>query len=82
MRPELHSTPDQVILDNVATLEYFPGPQTTERLTITDEEVLIRRIPNLVAWSWYEDGILFTVVANGIDPLAAGEFVEAIAAAQ
>ena len=82
MRPELHSTPDQVILDNVAKLEYFPGPQTTERLTITDEEVLIRRIPNLVAWSWYEDGILFTVVANGIDPLAAGEFVEAIAAAQ
>jgi hypothetical protein len=73
---------DNVVLDEVAKNEYVPGPQTTERVTLAGEHVLIRRIPTLVAWSWFEDGTLYSVVANEVDPTHASNFVAALTAAQ
>jgi hypothetical protein len=61
---------------------YGSGPQTTERLILLGEEVLVRRVPRLVAWTWVEDGVVYNVVANGIDPGRAGDFVTALSAVQ
>ena len=73
---------DQVVLDTLSGYPYSPGPSTVERLSLVSEEILVRRIPSLAAWTWHEGGIVFNVVANGIDPGAAGEFVVALSAAQ
>ena len=78
---QFRATPDAVVLDGVAEFEYFPGPQEMERLIVADEQVLVRRTPSLVAWSWYEDGIVFNVVADNVDPAAADEFVAGATAA-
>ena len=46
------------------------------------EQVLVRSTPTLTAWSWFEDGISFTAIANEIDPAEANNFVAAVTAAQ
>jgi hypothetical protein len=80
--PQYRTIADGVVLDAVSGNTYSPGPQTTEQATISGEQVLIRRTPTLAAWSWFEDGILYNVVANEVDPLPAGNFVAALTAAQ
>ena len=82
LQPHLRTTPDEVVLDGVAAIEYSPDLQTTGRRTIAGERVLVRQIPGLIAWAWYEDGIVFTVVADGIDPVPAADFVDALVSAQ
>jgi hypothetical protein len=80
--PQYQAIADEVVLGVVSENSYVPGPQTTERTVISGEQVLIRRIPTLVAWSWFEDGILFNVVASEIDPLEASNFVAALTITQ
>ena len=82
LQPELHTTPDEVVLDVVAMLEFSPDLQSTTRQTISGERVLLRQIPGIIAWSWFEDGIVFNVIADGTDPVQAAEFVEAFLSAR
>jgi hypothetical protein len=80
--PQHRTIADAVVLDVIAGITYEPGPQTIERVTMSDEQVLIRRIPTLVAWSWFEDGILHNIVTSEVDPLEASNFVAALIATQ
>ena len=80
--PQHRTIEDAVVLDVISGITYEPGPQTIERVTMSGEQVLIRRIPALVAWSWFEDGILHNVVASEVDPLEASTFVAALIATQ
>jgi hypothetical protein len=84
LRPEFQTVPnlDQVVFDTLSGYPYSPGPSTVERLSLGGEEILVRRTPTLVAWTWHEDGIVFNVVADGIDPGEAGEYVVALSAVQ
>ena len=82
LRPQYRRGPDDAVLDFVSGYTYSPGPQTTERVTVAGEQVLVRSTPTLTAWSWFEDGISFTAIANEIDPAEANNFVAAVTAAQ
>ena len=84
LHPEFHSVPnlDEVVLDTLSGYPYTPGPSTVERLSLVGEEILVRRTPSLAAWTWHEGGIVFNVVADGIDPGGAGDFVVALSAVQ
>ena len=80
--PQYQAIADDVVLNAVSRNSYFPGPQTSEQVTVSGEQVLIRRIPTLTAWLWFHDGILFNVVANEIDPLNVSNFVAALTGTQ
>jgi hypothetical protein len=84
LRPQLRDMPglDNLVLDTLSGYVFAGGPQTTERLILGGEEVLVRRVPRLVVWTWVEDGVVYSVVANGIDPGRAGDFVTALSAIQ
>jgi hypothetical protein len=84
LRPEFRSMPnlDDLVLDLLSEYEYTPGPQSTGRLELGSERVLLRSTPTLVAFTWHEDGIVFSVVADGIDPARAGIFVAAVSELQ
>ena len=79
---EYRDGPDDPVLDFVSGYTYSPWTETAERVTISGEQVLVRRTPNLAAWSWFDEGISFTVLANEIDPVEASNFVVALTAAQ
>jgi hypothetical protein len=84
LEPQVSNAPDldERVLGLVSTLAYQPGPQTTERLALPGEQVLVRRTPRLVAWTWQQRGVIFNVVADGIDPGEASDFVAVLSAVQ
>jgi hypothetical protein len=81
IEPEYRDASDDQVLDFVADLSYGTG-QTEARLSLPDEQLLVRRLPDFVAWTWVQSGVVFNVVANGVDPSDAGAFVAALSALQ